>query len=134
MTWRDRVPGSVVRFLLAGATTTVITLVLYVLLLSFVSYAAAYTVAFIVGIVIAYLLNSTFVFRAGTSALTLALYPFIYGVQYLAGLAVVAVWVDVLELPATLASLAAIAVTLPLTYVMTRALFAWRGSSSDRRL
>jgi putative flippase GtrA len=127
------VSGSVLRFLVAGAATTMVTLGLYVLLLDFLPYALAYTAAFVTGIVIAYLLNSVFVFRAGTNTRTFALFPLIYLVQYLAGLAVVAIWVDLLGLPETLAALVAVVVTLPITYLLTRSLFLWRGSASDRQ-
>ena len=129
-----RVPGSGIRFLIAGATTTLITLGLYVLLLRFVPYALAYTAVFLVGIGISYLLNSTFVFRASTSVRTFALFPLIYVVQYVVGLAVVASWVDLFGLPETLAPLAAIAVTLPITYVLARLLFLWRRSATDPKL
>jgi putative flippase GtrA len=117
--------------MIAGASTTLATLGLYLLLLNFIPYALAYTVAFIAGIVMAYLLNSVFVFRAATSVRTFALFPLIYVVQYLVGLAVVGIWVDVFTLPDTLAALVAVAVTVPITYAMARWLFVSRGPSAD---
>ena len=132
MSRSHRVPGSVLRFLVAGAATTIVTLGLYLLLLNVLPYALAYTVAFVVGILMAYLQNSTFVFRAATSARTFALFPLVYLVQYLVGLAVVAIWVDFLRLPEEVATLAAVAVTLPVTYVLSRWLFVSRRPSADR--
>ncbi len=126
-----RLTGSGVRFLIAGATTTFITLGLYLLLLQILPYALAYSVVFVVGIGISYVLNSTFVFRATTSVRTLALFPLIYVVQYGVGLAVVTAWVDVLGLPEALASLAAIAVTIPLTYLLARLLFSGQQPTAD---
>ena len=126
---RTRLPGSGTRFLIAGATTTLITLGLYWLLLRFLSYALAYSAVFVVGIGISYVLNTTFVFQASTSVRTLTLFPLIYVGQYVAGLVVVAVWVDILDLPQSLAALAAIAFTIPLTYLLARLLF-----SRERRL
>jgi putative flippase GtrA len=128
-----RVPGSVLRFLVAGAATTVVTLGLYVLLLDILAYALAYTVAFVSGILIAYLLNSVFVFRTATSMRTFALFPLIYLVQYLVGLTVTAIWVDLLGLPPEVAALAAIVVTLPITYLLTRSLLTRRRSLPDQR-
>jgi putative flippase GtrA len=110
-----------------------VTLGLYLLLLRFMQYTLAYSVAFVAGIVISYLLNSTFVFRATARARTLALFPLIYVVQYVVGLAVVAIWVDLLGLPDTLAPLAAVAVTLPITYLLTRLLFSWRRTVPEQR-
>ena len=126
MSRSHRIPGSVFRFLIAGAATTMVTLGLYVLLLNILPYALAYTVAFVIGILMAYLLNSTFVFRAATSARSFVLFPLIYLVQYLVGLAVVAIWVDLLRLPEEVAALAAVAVTLPITYALSRWLFTSR--------
>jgi putative flippase GtrA len=123
----------VIRFLIAGATTTLVTLGLYVVILSYMPYAVAYSVAFAVGIGISYLLNSAFVFRTTASARTLALFPLIYVVQYVVGLAVVAIWVDLLGLPDTLAPLAAVAITLPITYLLTRLLFSWRRTVPEQR-
>jgi putative flippase GtrA len=125
------VPGSVIRFVIAGATTTLASFGLYLLLLPFMPYAAAYSAAFVAGLVLSYLLNSTFVFRASSSARTAALFPLIYLVQYLVGLAVVGLWVDALGLPDTLASVAAIVVTLPITYMLSRSLFSWRRAAPD---
>jgi putative flippase GtrA len=126
-----RVSGSIVRFLVAGAATTIATLGLSLVLLIFLPYALAYTAAFVTGIVMAYLLNSMFVFRAATRLRTLALFPLVYLVQYLVGLAVVAIWIDVFRLPPEVAALAAVVVTLPITYLLTRSLFMWRRSASD---
>ena len=127
------VPGSVIRFLVSGAATTIVTLGVYLLLLNVLPYALAYTVAFVIGIMLAYLLSSTFVFRAGPSARTFVLFPLVYLVQYLVGLAVVAIWVDFLKLPEEVAALAAVVVTLPITYLLARSLFLWRRTASNRR-
>ena len=67
-------PGSVFHFLVAGAATTMVTLGLYVMLLNILPYALAYTVAFVIGILMAYLLSSTFVFRATRSARSFMLF------------------------------------------------------------
>ena len=90
-----------IRFLIAGAVNTLLTVVLYLGLLDLMSHAAAYTVAFVTGIVISYLLNRSFVFRSNGGLDTVVLFPLVYVVQYIVGLAVVLIWVDVLGLPAT---------------------------------
>jgi putative flippase GtrA len=115
-----------VRFLLAGAVNTVVTFLLYLALLGVVAYPVAYSAAFGTGIVIAYVLNRGFVFRSAGSLRAMLLFPLVYVLQYLLGLAVVVIWVDVLALPEALASLAAVVVTIPVTYALSRLIFTGR--------
>lgn len=126
------VGGAPVRFVMSGLFVTAVTFLLYVGLLTFVPYAAAYSVAFVVGIGIAYAMNRFFVFRSGGGVGSMVLFPLVYVVQYLVGLLVVMVWVDVLGLPEVFASLAAIAVTVPITYLLSRWVFVVRGRSGGQ--
>jgi putative flippase GtrA len=118
--------GAPVRFILAGAFNTAVTLVLYVALLAFLPHPVAYTVTFAAGVVLSYLLNRSYVFRSAGGVATMLLFPMVYVVQYLVGLLVVLVWVDLLILPAALASIAAVIVTLPITYALLRWVFVAR--------
>ena len=127
LTWLTTVPSrSAFRFLVAGAINTASTVALYVVLLASVSHAVAFSIAFATGVVISYLLNRTFVFRSRRGFDTVLLFPLVYLVQYLVGLGVVLVWVDVLHLPASVASLVAVVVTIPFTYVLARWVFLRR--------
>ena len=118
--------GAPLRFLVAGGLNTVAMIVLYVLLLNLLTHAMAYSISFAVGLVVSYLLNRLFVFRSAGGVSTILLFPIVYVVQYLVGLVVVVLWVDVLGLPAELASLAAVVVTLPITYALLRWVFVTR--------
>lgn len=118
--------GAPVRFILAGGLNTVVTLVLYVALLAFLPHPLAYTLTFVAGVVLSYLLNRSFVFRSVGGVATMLLFPLVYVVQYLVGLLVILVWVDLLSLPAALASIAAVIVTLPITFALLRWLFVAR--------
>lgn len=111
------------RFLLSGAFNTAATYLLYLALLRFMPYRLSYTISFICGIVIAYILNLSFVFRAQGGLKTIALFPLVYLAQYLAGLGVVSLWVELLDWQASLAPIAAIIVTIPLTFVLSRLVF-----------
>lgn len=111
------------RFLLSGAFNTTATYLLYLALLRFMPYRLSYTISFICGIVIAYILNLSFVFRARGGMKTIALFPLVYLAQYLAGLGVVSLWVELLDWQASLAPIAAIIVTIPLTFVLSRLVF-----------
>ena len=116
---------------MAGVLNTLVTLALYLLLLLVLPHAVAYSVTFVAGIVISYLLNRSFVFRSAGGMSTMLLFPMVYVVQYLVGLMVVLAWVDILGLPARLASIAAVIVTLPITYVLLRWVFVTRRTADE---
>lgn len=115
------------RFLLAGALNTLATYAVYLLLLSVLGYTLAYSVAFIIGILIAYAMNSRYVFRVATSLRTFALFPLVYGAQYLVGVAALRIAVIEFGVPQKYALVASIAVTVPMTFLLSRLLLK-RGS------
>jgi putative flippase GtrA len=119
-----------VRFIVAGGLNTAVTLVLYLALLALLPHPVAYTLTFVAGVVLSYLLNRSFVFRSDGGVTTMLLFPMVYVVQYVVGLLVVLVWVDLMGLPAALASIAAVIVTLPITYGLLRWVFITRHDPS----
>lgn len=114
------------RFLLSGGFNTVLTYVLYLLLLQVVSYWVAYSISFITGIGLAYFLNRTFVFRQHRGRISWFGVPLVYGIQYGAGVALLWLWVSVLEFDARIGPLVVIALTVPLTFYLMRVLFTDR--------
>jgi putative flippase GtrA len=122
-TQRFGAPG---RFLLAGAMNAAATFALYLTLLRVVDYRVAYTAAFVFGIGLAYVLNRSFVFRTGGGIGAMVLLPFVYLIQYGVSVVIVTLWVEALRWPAAFAPLAAIVVTIPLTYVLSRWVFIRR--------
>ena len=126
-----RILGTFIRFLVSGGFNTALTYALYLLLLRFISYRISYTVAFIAGIALAYILNRFFVFRAKGGSYAFPLMAVVYLVQYLAGIVIVSFWVEILGWSASLAPLAAIALTIPLTFVLTRSIFVEKKALSD---
>lgn len=116
----ERLRGQALRFLLAGGINTLATLGLYWLLLPAIGYGPAYTVSFVAGIAISYLLNVRFVFRVAASPRSAVLFPGVYAVQYCVGLAVLWLWSSVLGLSPAYGVIASIAVTVPLTFILAR--------------
>lgn len=110
------------RYLLAGALNTALTFILYWLLLPALGYPPAYTVSFVAGIVMAYVLQSRFVFRTRPAVRSALLFPLVYLVHYLVGLGVLAAWAELLQLPPRHGVFAAAAVSFPVTFVLSRAL------------
>jgi putative flippase GtrA len=103
----------------------------YLLLLQFIDYRLAYTVAYVLGLATGYLANARVVFGASPGARSVVGYLASYGVTYLASLAVLWLAVDRAGLSRPLAMLAALAVAVPLSYVLLRRSFGHRGPPSD---
>lgn len=112
------------RFLLSGALNTAVTYLIYLALLQLIPYIFAYTVSYAGGIAMAFFLNRMFVFKTHRGLKSLLLFPLVYLVQYCVGLIVAVVWVEGLELPRSLAPIASIIVTIPITFILSRAVFA----------
>lgn len=114
------------RFLLSGGVNTVATYAIYLALLRIFGYRTAYTIAYITGILLSYVINRVFVFRTHRGWSSALLFPLVYLAQYLVGLATVWLWVSQLHLAQALAPLIAILVTIPLTYILSRCVFLQR--------
>lgn len=120
------------RFLLSGGINTVATYAVYLVLLRALDYRIAYTVAYIVGILLAYALNWLFVFRTHRGLTSVLLFPFVYVTQYAVSLATVWIWVEMFGLPKSLAPLIAIVITIPITYALSRLVFSGKKIRSKR--
>jgi len=108
------------RFIVSGAINTGITYGLYLLLLPLFGYLPAYSAAYVAGILLSFWLNSVFVFRQQMSWRGLVRFPLVYVVQY--ALTAMLLWllVDTLGISERIALLAAIAVTVPVTFLAAR--------------
>jgi putative flippase GtrA len=116
-------PGRVLRFLLSGAFNTAVTYAGYLVALRYFDPRVAFTLVYAAGIALAYFLNRVFVFRAHAGWRSVAAMPLIYLLQYLFSLAVVHFCIT-LGAPAWLAPLPAIALSVPLVYLLTRYSFS----------
>lgn len=128
-----RLPATFVRFLLSGGFNTAVTYVLYLVLLQFFPYWLSYTLTFAFGIALAYFFSRYFVFGMPRGGKRIFLFPLIYLIQYLAGLLIVFVWVDVLLWHPTLAPLASMALTIPATFILTRWVFNASEETTPRK-
>jgi putative flippase GtrA len=120
--------GRVARFLVAGLINTALSYVAYLLLLRVAEYRVAFSIAFIAGLLMSYGLNARFVFRRSAHWRSFTKFPLVYVAQYLAGLALVSFLVEWLGMPAWLAPVVVLTVTVPLTYLLVRAIFVRGGS------
>jgi len=107
------------RFLLVGATNTVFSYLLYLLLLKFLPYIAAYTLSYCAGIVLSYFLNVLFVFKKNVSIASFLKFPVVYAIQYSLGALVLWLLVS-LGINPTWAMIGVLIVTIPVTFVASR--------------
>ena len=110
------------RFLVAGALNTAASWLVYLALLPLVSYPVAYSVSFVAGILLSFVLNSWFVFAVPLRWRRLLPYPGVYLAQYAVGYAVLWLAVERLGLPPWAGPLVALVFTVPVGFVLTRRL------------
>lgn len=89
-------------------------------MLHYVSYYLAFSFSFAAGIIIAYLLNSLFVFNVPLTLYRLTSYPIVYCAQYLASLALLSLEVRLLGLDQRFAPLINIVLLLPFTFLLNK--------------
>lgn len=107
------------KFLLGGAANTAATYAIFVGLSSTLPPSVAYTIAYVAGIGLSYLINTYFVFRVRASLSTAVQFPAIYFVQYILGLVVLGA-LTTMGVDSRIAMLAVIALNIPVTFVLTR--------------
>jgi putative flippase GtrA len=117
------------RFLVAGLVNTGVGYGVYLILLHWTTYEVAYAAAYVVGIVVAYVLNSFFVFRSPISLRTALRYPFVYLVQYLFGAILLYGMVSWLGFDRRWAALIALALSVPVSFLLNRIALSQRASS-----
>ena len=116
------------RYMVAGATNTLLTYVLYLTLLQVVHYRWAYLLAFVAGIGLSFLLLRHVVFARPGKRFSLAYVAASHGLQLVLGLAVVEARVAWWRGPAWAAPLAAAAVCVPVMFVLQRWIFSPHGA------
>jgi putative flippase GtrA len=112
------------RFLAVGAFNNALTYCIYLLALLAMPYSFAFTLSFAIGIGVGYATNALLVFgqqelRVGKASQ----YLIGYGVQYLLSLGLLHVAVRKLGIPAGLAPLAVLLVTVPFSFAWQRWVF-----------
>src|SRR5690554_5824175 len=83
------------RFIISGGINTGVSYACYLVLLTVTTYRISYSIAYIVGMVTAYILNRVFVFKSHRGAASALLLPVIYLAQYGAGIGILWLWIDI---------------------------------------
>ena len=108
------------RFLVSGAVRTAVIYGLYLALLIVLDYQVAYGIAYLAGIVLAYALDTRFVFRSEWSWRGFLQFPLVYVAQYLVGVALLWFLVERLGIDPAVAPILVLVVLVPLTFLMSR--------------
>lgn len=108
------------RFLLVGVSNTMVTYVVYLLLLPFLPYLYAYTIAYCVGVLNSYFMSIFFVFRKNISLRSFLKFPFVYVAQYFLGSIILWLLVGQLGIGPVWAMAVVIIVTVPITFLTSR--------------
>jgi putative flippase GtrA len=119
------------KFIISGVLNTAVTYALFLILTRFVGTSTAYTFTYAVGIAIAYLLNTFFVFRTGHSKRMAIAVPVSYLIQYFYGLAALNILIQVFRVPAYIAMAIVIASSFPLQFFILQ--FAAQDSIVHRK-
>ena len=114
------------RFLAVGSVNTVVGYGVFLLTLPTVGYQPAYALAYLVGIIVAYVLNSTFVFRSRIALRTALKYPLVYVAQYLFGALLLYGMVAWLGIDRRWAALIALMLSVPVSFLLNRLALAKR--------
>jgi len=118
------IQGEFGRFLLAGATNTLLSYLLYLFLLEFLAYLWAYSIAYCTGIAISYFLNVYFVFNRRARLSSFVKFPIVYALQYGLGAGLLWLLVDRAGIAPAIAMLGVIAATIPVTFLASRFILA----------
>lgn len=117
-----------INFLVVGSVNTVLSYLIYRVLLLVFSYSVAYTAAYLSGIVISYFLSARWVFKQPPGWRSFFRFPLVYVVQYLSGLVLMYVFIELFHVPAWLAPLVLLPITIPLSFIIGQWVFRTRTS------
>lgn len=109
-----------VKFVLVGGANTLLGYVLFALFTPFMHYGIAYSISYVIGVVFGYIASSLFVFHEPLAWRKFMAFPLVYVVQYLIGITLLPLLIEGLRLPPLAAQPVVIAVTLPVTYLLSR--------------
>ncbi|MED4599485.1 GtrA family protein [Paenibacillus validus] len=107
-------------FILLGVLNTGMTYLLYLLMLSFAPYGISYTITYILGIPVSYILNSKFAFKTKLSFRKMFQYPLVYIIQYLINMICMFLLVDLLNIDDKFSPIVVTIITVPVTYLLSK--------------
>lgn len=118
--------GEIIRFLLAGGSTTLLSYLLYLALLLVLRPTPAYAIAYLAGFIWSFVVNTRYVFRAEASLAKLIRFPLVYAAQAVVSIGLFSILERFSNIDQRIIPLAVILATVPLTYLLSRRLLSGR--------
>lgn len=119
---RDSVTGQFAGFAIVGALNTLLTFLLYQLIIFVAPYWLAYTLSFLVGLAFSLVMNARMVFNRAITAGLASKYVAFYAASYLAGLGIIAGLIDWFSVQPRLAPIGSVATLVLINFFGTRIL------------
>lgn len=110
---------SFLRFLLLGGMNTILTLLIYWLLILFYGHNTSYATAFIIGILFSYAANSVYTFKTKIELKRLPLYIIGYVLSYLFGSMILNISVGEFGIHKQVAIFLVIGLSIPVNYIIS---------------
>jgi putative flippase GtrA len=118
------------RYVFFGGLNTVLTYLIYLVCLRFMTYRMAYTVTFISGILISYFFNAQFVFKKELRVTKALQFFFVYLAQYFVGLGLLHILVEIAHVDKVFAPILIVFLIVPTNYWSNRLVFKGGPASS----
>lgn len=109
-----------IKFIGAGVINTIVSYLLYVVLVLFLSYQISYAISFVFGIILSFILNTKYVFEVEQTVKKFVLFPLVYLVQYLIGAFMMNFIVEIIEINKFFAPLLTTICLLPVSYLLSK--------------
>ncbi|MGH8243010.1 MAG: GtrA family protein [Steroidobacteraceae bacterium] len=109
-----------IRFLVVGASNTLVAYGAYLLLVNWLPYPIAWGFGYLLGIGSGYVANALFVFKKPLRGKSALAFFCVYLAQYLVSILLLKVALEVLMLPHWLAAIGVIVLTIPPTFLFIR--------------
>ena len=113
----------IIKFGLVGATNTIVSLLVYYIMIYFnISYMAATVSGYISSSIVGYVLNRIWVFKAKSTKIANSVikYYIVYGISLLINMGCMFLWIDVLHLSEYVAPILTLCITVPFNYVLSK--------------
>lgn len=108
------------RFCINGGVNVIVTLLFYEALLLFFSYKYAYSLQYLIGILIAWLLNSKFTFKSNLSLFRLFLFSVSYALSFIIGLAFLILAINFTGISEKAAPFVIIPIMIPVNFIFSK--------------
>lgn len=108
------------KFIGVGGLNTILSYMVYLLLLMLINYQVSYAIAFVFGILLSFWLNTQYVFQSKRTIKKFTLFPLVYVIQYVAGALLLGALVEYLYIDKIFGPIIVTVILLPMTYLMSK--------------